>query len=76
MLHTHQTAFYDGLRTENGEKAIVQSVSRGGDTDTIGAVTGAIAGARFGATARPDRWLAAIDEETELRTLAAQLMML
>ncbi len=74
VIHTLQTALYDGLRAENGEQAIVRSVNRGGDTDTIGAVTGAIAGARFGASAFPDHWLAAVDEEPELRTLAAQLM--
>ncbi|UPM45324.1 ADP-ribosylglycohydrolase family protein [Halocatena salina] len=76
VIHTLQTALYDGLHTGDVETAIVRSVNRGGDTDTIGAVTGAIAGARFGATALPDRWLAAINAETELRTLAAQLMKL
>ncbi|WP_303645401.1 ADP-ribosylglycohydrolase family protein [Halocatena pleomorpha] len=55
VLHTLQTALYDGLRAADGEEAIVRSVNRGGDTDTIGAVTEAIAGARFGATALPDR---------------------
>ncbi len=76
VIHTLQTALYDGLHAGDVETAIVQSVNRGGETDTIGAVTGAIVGARFGATALPDRWLAAIDAETELRTLAAQLMTL
>ena len=39
-------------------------VNRGGDTDTIGAVTGAAAGARFGSTSLPRRWLDVIDDET------------
>lgn len=50
------------------------SVNRGGDTDTIGAVAGAVAGARFGATGLPDRWLDTLEATGELRTLAAQLM--
>ena len=46
----------------------------GGDTDTIAAVTGAIAGARFGATALPDRWLQEINEIEQLAELAKQLI--
>lgn len=48
------------------------AVNRGGDTDTIGAITGAIAGARFGASQLPDRWLTAIDEVDELKALAME----
>nr|WP_321167009.1 ADP-ribosylglycohydrolase family protein [Halorubrum sp. CGM5_25_10-8B] len=45
----------------------------GGDTDTIAAVAGAVAGARFGASELPDRWLRAIDETAEIRELGQQL---
>ncbi len=37
-------------------EAVVYAVSVGGDTDTIGAMTGAIAGACHGVRAVPDRW--------------------
>lgn len=70
VVHTLQTALHDGLTAESAEEAIVTAVNRGGDTDTIGAVAGAVAGARFGADALPERWLAAIDETAELRSLA------
>lgn len=46
----------------------------GGDTDTIGAVAGAVAGARFGSDALPDRWLSELschDELTQLGTTLA-----
>jgi ADP-ribosyl-[dinitrogen reductase] hydrolase len=49
-------------------------VNRGGDTDTIGAIAGAVAGAQFGASALPDDWLEAIGEVDELEILAAQLV--
>ncbi len=52
---------------------LVTAVNRGGDTDTIGAIAGAVAGARFGASQLPDRWLGAIDEVNELEKLATQL---
>jgi len=51
-------------------------VSRGGDADTVGAVAGAVAGARFGVDAFPDRWVDAVDETDELRDLARELLAL
>ncbi len=42
---------------ESAEEAIVRAVNLGGDTDTIGAMAGAIAGAYHGASGLPDRWL-------------------
>jgi len=74
VVHSLQTALHDGLFAESAEDAIVTAVNRGGDTDTIGAIAGAVAGARFGAAALPDRWLAAIDEAAELESLAEQLL--
>lgn len=73
VVHTLQTALYDALRAENTEDAIVSTVNRGGDTDTIGAVAGAVAGARFGKSALPSRWLSAIEERNELQELATRL---
>jgi ADP-ribosyl-[dinitrogen reductase] hydrolase len=73
VVHSLQTALHDGLYCDSVEEAIVTAVNRGGDTDTIGAIAGAIAGARFGASQLPNRWLAAIDEADELEALAGQL---
>lgn len=53
--------------------AIIDAVMLGGDTDTIGTVAGAVAGARFGADALPERWLQAIDESAELERLGTAL---
>lgn len=74
VVSTLQAGLYHGLTASTAESAIVDAVMMGGDTDTIAAVTGAIAGARFGETALPDRWLQAIDESIELKELANQLM--
>lgn len=74
VVHSLQTALHDGLVAESAEDAIVTAVNRGGDTDTIGAIAGAVAGARFGASQLPDRWLRAIDETDELGSLAEQLV--
>lgn len=73
VVETLQTACYHTLTAEDAETAIVHAVNGGGDTDTIGAVAGAIAGARFGAEQIPDRWLAELDATAELRRLGSEL---
>ncbi|TKX68816.1 ADP-ribosylglycohydrolase family protein [Halorubrum sp. GN11GM_10-3_MGM] len=74
VVHSLQTALHDGLTADSAEEAIVTAVNRGGDTDTIGAITGAVAGARFGASQLPDRWLSVIDETEELTELSNGLV--
>ncbi len=58
----------------NFEKALVAMVSSGGDTDTNGAVAGAVLGARYGASAIPERWLKCIPERGRIEALADKLM--
>lgn len=58
------------------EEGMVEVVSAGGDTDTNGAVAGAVLGARFGLEAIPARWLAAIPDRRQLEELSARLLAL
>ena len=56
--------------------AITRAILLGGDTDSVGAISGAVAGARFGASTLPDAWLTALEpgarrEATELATWLA-----
>ena len=55
------------------EEALVQVVSSGGDTDTNGAVAGAVLGARYGMDAIPYRWLECVPESNKIRDLAMRL---
>jgi ADP-ribosyl-[dinitrogen reductase] hydrolase len=48
VLDTLETALYIGLNAKHPEDALIEAVNRGDDADTVGAVTGAIVGARFG----------------------------
>jgi len=73
VVDTLQTALYDALTAKSAEEAIITAINRGGDTDTIGAITGVVAGAKFGASSLPDRWLAEIDEREELEDMATAL---
>ena len=56
------TAIYAATAHDSVEDAITFAVRCGGDTDTIAAMAGAIAGARTGAVAIPDRWLDALEQ--------------
>jgi len=49
------------------EEVVVQAVGLGGDTDTIGAMAGALAGAWNGASSFPSRWLEAVEGGPEGR---------
>ena len=51
------------LDTETFAGAVCEAVNRGGDADTIGAITGGLAGAYYGYNAIPQRWIAHLDEE-------------
>jgi ADP-ribosylglycohydrolase len=59
---------------ENFEESLVAVIDAGGDTDTNGAVAGAILGALCGARAIPARWLENIHEDHRLTSLADQLL--
>ena len=56
------------------EESLVSVIHAGGDTDTNGAVAGAILGAVHGATAIPTRWTANIPRAEHLVSLADQLL--
>jgi ADP-ribosyl-[dinitrogen reductase] hydrolase len=51
------TCFYLFLTTDSFEEALTEVVNLGGDTDTAGAILGALAGAFYGVEAIPERWL-------------------
>jgi ADP-ribosyl-[dinitrogen reductase] hydrolase len=57
---TLQNAFYELLHAPSLEAGVVATVRRGGDTDTNGAVAGALLGACHGRRSVPDQWRLAI----------------
>jgi poly(ADP-ribose) glycohydrolase ARH3 len=54
--------------------AVMQAVRLGGDTDTIAAMTGALAGAFHGASAIPAHWCARLEAAQHLDALADDLL--
>ena len=62
VLDTLEVALWSYLHTPSFETAVVAAVNRGADADTVGAVTGALAGARYGLSGIPERWLLPLKE--------------
>jgi ADP-ribosylglycohydrolase len=52
-----QNAFYHLAHTSEVEATLVETVGKGGDTDTNGAIVGALLGAAEGRSAFPRRWV-------------------
>ena len=52
------------------------AVGFGDDADTTGAVAGALAGAHWGASTLPDRWLTVLQPRHDLEAHAARLLSL
>jgi ADP-ribosyl-[dinitrogen reductase] hydrolase len=57
IVDTVQTVLYHFFFTDNFEDCVVETVNRGEDADTTGALVGMLAGALYGAQAIPKRWL-------------------
>jgi poly(ADP-ribose) glycohydrolase ARH3 len=66
-------AIYSAAAHESVEAAITFAVRCGGDTDTLGAMAGAVAAARTGASAIPSHWLDALEEGPKGRSHVERL---
>jgi len=73
VLDSLGAAVWAVLHTSSFEGALVEIVNRGGDCDTVGAVAGALAGARYGASAIPARWLETLVVRERVTALADAL---
>lgn len=58
------------------EKAVLLAVNSPGDSDSLGAITGAIAGASLGISSIPSQWVDRIERRAELYSLAERFMVL
>jgi ADP-ribosyl-[dinitrogen reductase] hydrolase len=59
--------------TNSFEDAVCKAVNLGGDADTIGAVTGQIAGSIYGLSSIPERWKQGLFDYARLVDLAEML---
>jgi ADP-ribosylglycohydrolase len=76
VLDTTGAAFWALLNHDSLEETIIAAVALGHDTDTTAAVAGALAGAAYGASAIPARWLDILQPREELAAHAERLLTL
>lgn len=60
VLIAFQNAWWQLLHAPDFEEALVDTIMRGGDSDTNAAICGALTGAVHGLAAIPERWVAAV----------------
>lgn len=71
---TVPSAFYCFSRYfDEPEKAIIEAVNAGGDTDSIACITGALCGARHGIGALPERWIKGLENLEFIEHIAGML---
>lgn len=73
VVHTLEAALWAVCSTRSFDEAVLLAVNLAGDADTVGAVTGQIAGAVYGQSAIPEEWLSQIAWATEIEALATEL---
>lgn len=66
-------AIFCALTADNFREAVLDAVNHGGDSDSTGAMTGNILGARLGESAIPSDWLERLELREVISTLADDL---
>lgn len=73
IMYAYNTAWTSVFRHKSFEHALVYAVNLGYDADTVGAVTGMLAGRIYGYSAIPKRWLEKLVKHDELLAMANDL---
>lgn len=60
VLHTLEAALWCFYTTDNYVDCVLKAVNLGGDTDTIAALAGGLAGCKYGFDAIPNRWISTL----------------
>ncbi len=73
VVHCLEASLWAAERGRGFRESVLLAVNLGDDTDTTGAVTGAICGAMYGLRGIPEEWLAAVVRGDMVRELAEKL---
>ncbi|MBQ1330897.1 MAG: ADP-ribosylglycohydrolase family protein [Desulfovibrio sp.] len=70
VLHTLEASLWCLLTTASFPEAVLKAVNLGDDSDTTGAVTGAMAGLAYGVEGIPAEWIAGLVKLREIKFIA------
>ncbi|MGN1400837.1 MAG: ADP-ribosylglycohydrolase family protein [Bacillus sp. (in: firmicutes)] len=66
VIDTLEAALWCLLTTGSFKEAVLKAVNLGEDTDTVGAVTGGLAGILYGGSSIPDKWIKGVKRHTDI----------
>jgi ADP-ribosyl-[dinitrogen reductase] hydrolase len=69
VVHTLEAALWAVDTTSSFAAAVLKAVNLGDDADSVGAVAGQLAGARYGLSAIPQSWLDALIHQAEIERI-------
>jgi ADP-ribosyl-[dinitrogen reductase] hydrolase len=70
VLHTLEASLWAFLTTENFKDAVLKAVNLGDDADTIGAITGGMAGLFYGFEQIPEEWINQLARREDIEDLS------
>ena len=70
VLHTLEASVWAIMTTDNYSDAVLKSINLGEDTDTVGAITGSLAGMIYGYSNIPNKWLNNIKKRDEVEKIS------
>lgn len=73
VIDSLEAAYWCLLSTSTYKDAVLKAVNLGGDTDTIGAITGGLAGLYYGEESIPESWLSTIARREDIEALSERL---
>ena len=66
VIDTLEAAVWSFLKTDSYNEAVLKVINLGGDTDTIAAIVGGMAGTYYGLQAIPDNWVQNLARKEEI----------
>jgi len=77
VYETVPCAFYCFSRHFNSaDRAIIEAVNAGGDTDSIACIAGALCGALHGMDSLPERWIKGLENKDDIESLARMIFII
>jgi ADP-ribosyl-[dinitrogen reductase] hydrolase len=73
VVSTLEAVIWSFMTTSNFKEAVLKAVNLGGDTDTIGSITGGIAGLYYGCSEIPNEWMEKLARLEDIIELSNEL---
>lgn len=76
VVETVNASLFIASQAKSFQEGVIEAVNAGGDTDSVGAMTGALLGAKFGHVDIPSRWSVYVQDKSRIMKLGDLLFRL